>query len=92
MKSGYVPMEGEGGRGHPGLNRGPLDLQSNALPLSYTPQPNLLLLSLSSPLTHLFYVTFTVAHLHYANGGVGHKSPHHATHCSHRGGLERCLE
>nr|CUU98987.1 hypothetical transcript [Hymenolepis microstoma] len=25
------------GRGHPGLNRGPLDLQSNALPLSYTP-------------------------------------------------------
>ena len=26
-------------RGHPGLNRGPLDLQSNALPLSYTPRP-----------------------------------------------------
>lgn len=25
-------------RGHPGLNRGPLDLQSNALPLSYTPR------------------------------------------------------
>ena len=24
-------------RGHPGLNRGPLDLQSNALPLSYIP-------------------------------------------------------
>ena len=24
-------------RGRPGLNRGPLDLQSNALPLSYTP-------------------------------------------------------
>ena len=24
-------------RGHPGLYRGPLDLQSNALPLSYTP-------------------------------------------------------
>ena len=24
-------------RGHPGLNQGPLDLQSNALPLSYTP-------------------------------------------------------
>ena len=24
-------------RGHPGLNRGPLDLQSNTLPLSYTP-------------------------------------------------------
>ena len=24
-------------RGHLGLNRGPLDLQSNALPLSYTP-------------------------------------------------------
>ena len=24
-------------RGHPDLNRGPLDLQSNALPLSYTP-------------------------------------------------------
>ncbi|CAD6994669.1 unnamed protein product [Ceratitis capitata] len=23
--------------GHPGLNRGPLDLQSNALPLSYIP-------------------------------------------------------
>ena len=23
-------------RGHPGLNQGPLDLQSNALPLSYT--------------------------------------------------------
>ena len=26
-------------RGHPDLNRGPLDLQSNALPLSYTPMP-----------------------------------------------------
>ena len=25
------------GRGHPDLNQGPLDLQSNALPLSYTP-------------------------------------------------------
>jgi hypothetical protein len=24
-------------RGHPGLNWGPFDLQSNALPLSYTP-------------------------------------------------------
>ena len=24
-------------RGHPDLNQGPLDLQSNALPLSYTP-------------------------------------------------------
>ena len=24
-------------RGHPELNQGPLDLQSNALPLSYTP-------------------------------------------------------
>ena len=24
-------------RGHPGLNQGPLDLQSNALPLSYAP-------------------------------------------------------
>ena len=24
-------------RGHPDLNRGPLDLQSNALPLSYMP-------------------------------------------------------
>ena len=40
-------MGGEGGaggekykiptRGHPDLNQGPLDLQSNALPLSYTP-------------------------------------------------------
>ena len=36
-------MGGAGGikkkknRGRPGLNRGPLDLQSNALPLSYTP-------------------------------------------------------
>ena len=36
--------EGRGGekykiptRGHPDLNQGPLDLQSNALPLSYTP-------------------------------------------------------
>ncbi len=27
----------EKSRGHPDLNRGPLDLQSNALPLSYTP-------------------------------------------------------
>ena len=27
-------------RGHPDLNRGPLDLQSNALPLSYTPTCN----------------------------------------------------
>ncbi|GFV58420.1 hypothetical protein TNCV_4035951 [Trichonephila clavipes] len=26
----------QGRRGHKGLNRGPLDLQSNALPLSYT--------------------------------------------------------
>ena len=25
-------------RGHPGSNQGPLDLQSNALPLSYTPR------------------------------------------------------
>ena len=24
-------------RGHPGLNQGPADLQSNALPLSYIP-------------------------------------------------------
>ena len=31
-------------RGHPGLNRGPLDLQSNALPLSYTPNDSLLLI------------------------------------------------
>ena len=23
--------------GHPGLNHGPVDLQSNSLPLSYTP-------------------------------------------------------
>ena len=28
-------------RGHPGLNQGPLDLQSNALPLSYIPMMNL---------------------------------------------------
>ena len=27
----------EKARGHPGLNQGPLDLQSNALPLSYIP-------------------------------------------------------
>ena len=27
-------------RGHTELNHGPLDLQSNALPLSYTPQLN----------------------------------------------------
>lgn len=27
-------------RGHPDLNRGPLDLQSNALPLSYIPDVN----------------------------------------------------
>ena len=27
-------------RGHPGLNQGPLDLQSNALPLSYIPNDN----------------------------------------------------
>ena len=30
-------LEGKKERGHPDLNRGPLDLQSNALPLSYTP-------------------------------------------------------
>ena len=28
---------GDKRRGHPGSNRGPLDLQSNALPLSYIP-------------------------------------------------------
>jgi hypothetical protein len=28
-------------RGHPGLNQGPLDLQSNALPLSYIPMMDL---------------------------------------------------
>ncbi len=28
-------------RGHPGLNQGPLDLQSNALPLSYIPMLSL---------------------------------------------------
>ena len=30
-------------RGHPGLNQGPLDLQSNALPLSYIPYFHLLM-------------------------------------------------
>ena len=30
-------------RGHPGSNRGPLDLQSNALPLSYIPNWKLVL-------------------------------------------------
>ena len=29
-------------RGHPELNQGPLDLQSNALPLSYTPLHSLI--------------------------------------------------
>ena len=33
MKTAYY----EKARGHPGLNQGPLDLQSNALPLSYIP-------------------------------------------------------
>ena len=32
-----VKMDDENIRGHPGLNQGPLDLQSNALPLSYIP-------------------------------------------------------
>ena len=32
-------------RGHPDLNRGPLDLQSNALPLSYTPTADMYLLT-----------------------------------------------
>ncbi len=31
-----VSIPGRKTRGHPDLNRGPLDLQSNALPLSYT--------------------------------------------------------
>ncbi|KRY12712.1 hypothetical protein T12_9839 [Trichinella patagoniensis] len=33
----FLKISLENFRGHPGLNRGPLDLQSNALPLSYTP-------------------------------------------------------
>ena len=41
-------MENQG-RGHPDLNRGPLDLQSNALPLSYTP-------STGSILANAFYI------------------------------------
>ena len=36
-------------RGHPELNQGPLDLQSNALPLSYIPT-----------VYHLFIITFQV--------------------------------
>ena len=32
-----IPGRPEKIRGHPGSNRGPLDLQSNALPLSYIP-------------------------------------------------------
>ena len=32
-------------RGHPDLNRGPLDLQSNALPLSYTPSAGTVLVN-----------------------------------------------
>ena len=48
-------------RGHPGLNRGPLDLQSNALPLSYTP--------VAQFLQRLFiptklYLLYTVTHSH----------------------------
>ena len=34
-------MENIKTRGHPELNQGPLDLQSNALPLSYIPDNNL---------------------------------------------------
>ena len=33
----YVMMQKYFSRGHTELNHGPLDLQSNALPLSYTP-------------------------------------------------------
>lgn len=32
-----IPKQNDSHRGHPDLNRRPLDLQSNALPLSYTP-------------------------------------------------------
>ena len=32
---------GKKSRGHPGSNRGPLDLQSNALPLSYIPSDDM---------------------------------------------------
>ena len=46
------------GRGHPDLNRGPLDLQSNALPLSYT--PNFLL---SALFTSAFIVTTLCKHI-----------------------------
>ena len=33
----YCKQKCQKARGHPGLNQGPLDLQSNALPLSYIP-------------------------------------------------------
>ena len=42
-------------RGHPGLNQGPLDLQSNALPLSYIPccrAPKLSCFVLVSPINN----------------------------------------
>ena len=40
-------------RGHPDLNRGPLDLQSNALPLSYTPTLGTTVLGAVRPVTML---------------------------------------
>ena len=47
-------------RGHPGLNWGPLDLQSNALPLSYTP--------LGSPLpAYLNQIHLSFPHFHIRN-------------------------
>ena len=38
-KIGVYRIQKKNWREHPDLNQGPLDLQSNALPLSYTPIP-----------------------------------------------------
>ena len=46
-----ILYERKGDRGHPGSNRGPPDLQSDALPLSYTP-----LFSLQI----VIYITYTI--------------------------------
>ena len=47
-------------RGHPGLNRGPLDLQSNALPLSYTP-----VIQIRLRLFPATYLSFFYQHIPY---------------------------
>ena len=48
-------------RGHPELNQGPLDLQSNALPLSYTPK----FMKISTIILFILVTQYTLVYLQF---------------------------